>query len=106
MSLKQLDKVPGSQFLEDGSLVFIDKRPGIFATWVYPLIALLLFFGGQEAVLWLLLAVGLFEHGVRYPRTYDVFYPAYFYINAALVILLPSLWLFLTLATGVRVEPW
>jgi len=50
-----------------------------------------------------LLVVGLLAHGVRYPRTYDVFYPVNFYLTAALVLLLPSFYLLLTSATHVQI---
>ena len=99
----QLEQVPGTVLTESGRPVFLQVAPGPFATWVYPLALFLLFLVGQLLALWFLLVAGVYAHGVRYPRVYEVFYPAYFYISVALVVLLPVVHLVLTLATGVSV---
>jgi len=99
----QLGNIPGSYTQEDGKQVFLSHKPGIFATWVYPVGLLLLLLTSQYIALWLLLVVGLLAHGVRCPRTYDVFYPVNFYLTAALVLLLPSFYLLLTSATHVQI---
>lgn len=99
----QLGDIPGSRTLEGGEQIFLSKKPGLFATWAYPVGVLLLLITSQYIALWLVLVAGLLAHGVRYPRTYDVFYPVHFYITAALVLFLPSFYLFLTSATHVQV---
>lgn len=98
-----LEQVPGTVLAEDGRPVFLQTAPGLFATWVYPLALLLLLLVNQPLALWLVLAAGVYAHGVRYPRVYEVFYPVYFYLSVALVALLPVVHLVLTLATGVSV---
>lgn len=98
-----LEQVPGTVLAENGRPVFLQTVPGLFATWVYPLTLLLLLLVNQPLALWLVLAAGVYTHGVRYPRVYEVFYPAYFYLSVVLVALLPVVHLVLTLATGVSV---
>ncbi|MDO4898160.1 MAG: hypothetical protein Q3965_02525 [Rothia sp. (in: high G+C Gram-positive bacteria)] len=101
----QLKNIPGSFTAEGGRQLFLSDRPGLCASGLYPLALLLLFALGQPVALWLLSVAGLLEHGVRYPRTFDVFYPLHFYGSAALVLLLPTLNLLQTLSTGVAVSP-
>lgn len=98
-----LEQVPGTVLAENGRPVFLQVTPGLFATWVYPLALLLLLLVNQPLALWLVLAAGVYAHGVRYPRVYEVFYPVYFYLSVVLVALLPVVHLVLTLATGVSV---
>ncbi len=99
----QLDNIPGSYTQEDGKQIFLSHTPGVFATWVYPVGLFLLLLTSQHIALWVVLLAGLIAHGVRYPRTYDVFYPVHFYLTVALVLFLPSFYLLLTSATHVQV---
>lgn len=99
----QLVDVPGTVTREDGTTVYLHRKPGLFATWVYPVAVLIFFIAGQPLAVWLTLAAGVHTHGVRYPRVFDVSYPVYFYLSALLVIVLPVLHLMLALATGVTV---
>lgn len=88
----------------DGKLAFLSPFPGIFASYYYPLGVLLLVVLGQFIALWILLVAALCAHGFRYPRTYGVFYPLYFWPTALAVLLMPVAVLVLTLATGVSVS--
>ena len=65
-----LEQVPGTVLAENGRPVFLQTVPGLFATWVYPLTLLLLLLVNQPLALWLVLAAGVYAHGVRYPRVY------------------------------------
>lgn len=87
----------------DGKLIFLSPLPGMFASYYYLLGILVLLLLGQLMALWVFLVAGLFAHGYRYPRTYGVFYPLYFWVTALAVLLIPTTVLALTLPVLVAV---
>lgn len=82
-----MSRYPVRFWLRTGARSFLQTAPGLFATWVYPLALLLLLLVNQPLALWLVLAAGVYAHGVRYPRQHGVFKRGYFFSFIAGVVI-------------------